>query len=106
MEGKKAEELNALEALLREDDAVMELNILSVLKRYISDRGNPATVVELLSDNYQGDRSTPCNKLRPMKPPRLASCLLMATLNHACSVPVHMGRIPESLIDRKLLPNR
>ena len=55
MEGKKAEELNALEAFLREDDAVMELNILSVLKRYISDRGNPATVVELLSDNYQGE---------------------------------------------------
>ena len=55
MEGKKAEELNALEAFLREDDAVMELNILTVLKRYISDRGNPATVVELLSDNYQGD---------------------------------------------------
>ncbi len=54
MEGKKAEELNALEAFLREDDAVMELNILSVLKRYISDKGNPATVVELLSDNYQG----------------------------------------------------
>ena len=54
MEGKKAEELNALEAFLREDDAVMELNILTVLKRYISDRGNPATVVELLSDNYQG----------------------------------------------------
>ena len=55
MEGKKAEELNALEAFLREDDAVMELNILTVLKRYISDRGNPATVVELLSDNYQGE---------------------------------------------------
>ena len=56
MEGKKAEELNALEAFLREDDAVMELNILNVLRRYISDRGNPATVVELLSDNYQGTR--------------------------------------------------
>ena len=54
MEGKKAEEVNALEAFLREDDAVMELSILSVLRRYISDRGNPATVVELLSDNYQG----------------------------------------------------
>ncbi len=58
MEGKKAEELNALEAFLREDDAVMELNILSVLKRYISDKGNPATVVELLSDNYQGKKHT------------------------------------------------
>ena len=58
MEGKKAEELNALEAFLREDDAVMELSILSVLRRYISDRGNPATVVELLSDNYQGITQT------------------------------------------------
>ena len=57
MEGKKAEELNALEAFLREDDAVMELNILSVLKRYISDKGNPSTVVELLSDNYHGESS-------------------------------------------------
>ena len=79
MEGKKAEELNALEAFLREDDAVMELNILSVLKRYISDRGNPATVVELLSDNYQGESFATCNVFPAKQLPSLASCLLLVS---------------------------
>ena len=32
----------------------MELNILDILRRYVSDGGNPATVVEMLSENYKG----------------------------------------------------
>ena len=93
MEGKKAEELNALEAFLREDDAVMELNILSVLKRYISDRGNPATVVELLSDNHQGGLFAPCNNFSAKKLPSLASCLLLASSSDVCSMQAHVCQI-------------
>ncbi len=47
-------ELNQLEQFLRQPDAIMEPNILDVLRRYVSDGGNPATVVEMLSDNYVG----------------------------------------------------
>lgn len=54
MAAEKIQELNELEQFLRQEDAVMEPNILSVLRRYISDEGNPATVVEMLSDNYAG----------------------------------------------------
>jgi len=84
MEGKKAEELNALEAFLREDDAVMELNILSVLKRYISDKGNPATVVELLSDNYQGKQHTHRSRIAQT----IAHNQCQRALEHACPIQV------------------
>jgi hypothetical protein len=57
MQEERVEELNELEQFLRQEDAVMEPNILSVLRRYISDGGNPATVVEMLSDNYAGTSS-------------------------------------------------
>ena len=50
-------ELNQLEQFLRQPDAIMEPNILDVLRRYVSDGGNPATVVEMLSDNYVGEQS-------------------------------------------------
>jgi hypothetical protein len=49
-----AVELNQLETLMRLPDAIMEPGILAVLRRYVSDGGNPATVVEMLSDNYHG----------------------------------------------------
>jgi hypothetical protein len=54
MQGAQVEELNQLEEFLRQPDAVMEPNILSVLRRYISDNGKPAEVVEMLSDSYAG----------------------------------------------------
>jgi hypothetical protein len=47
-------ELNQLETLMSLPDAIMEPGILAVLRRYVSDGGNPATVVEMLSDNYHG----------------------------------------------------
>lgn len=53
-EGTQVAELNQLEQFLRQPDAIMEPNILDVLRRYVSDGGNPATVVEMLSDNYVG----------------------------------------------------
>lgn len=48
------EELNQLEQVLGAPDAIMEPSILNVLRRYMSDGGNPATAVEMLSDNYTG----------------------------------------------------
>lgn len=51
------EELNQLEDFLRQPDAVMEPNILSVLRRYISDKGRPADAVEMLCDSYAGSLS-------------------------------------------------
>ena len=54
MEGKQVEELNQLEQVLGAPDAIMEPSILNVLRRYMSDGGNPATAVEMLSDNYTG----------------------------------------------------
>ena len=55
MEGKQVEELNQLEQVLGAPDAIMEPSILNVLRRYMSDGGNPATAVEMLSDNYTGE---------------------------------------------------
>ncbi|KAK9816978.1 hypothetical protein WJX72_007733 [[Myrmecia] bisecta] len=52
--GDKASELSQLEVFLQQPDAIMELNILDILRRYVSDGGNPATVVEMLSENYKG----------------------------------------------------
>ncbi|KAK9822993.1 hypothetical protein WJX81_003185 [Elliptochloris bilobata] len=46
--------LNALEFFLRQPDAIMEANILDVLRRYVADGGQPPTVVEYLSENYVG----------------------------------------------------
>lgn len=46
--------LAALEAALRQPDAVLEPGVLGVLRRYVSEGGRPATVVELLSENYVG----------------------------------------------------
>ncbi|BDA42837.1 Negative elongation factor D [Coccomyxa sp. Obi] len=54
MQGDQVEELNQLEEFLRQPDAVMEPNILSVLRRYISDKGRPADAVEMLCDSYAG----------------------------------------------------
>lgn len=54
MQGDQVEELNQLEIFLRQPDAVMEPNILSVLRRYISDKGRPADAVEMLCDSYAG----------------------------------------------------
>jgi hypothetical protein len=47
--------LAALEAALRQPDAVLEPGVLGVLRRYVSEGGRPATVVELLSENYVGE---------------------------------------------------
>lgn len=55
MQRAQVDQLNQLEDFLRQPDAVMEPNILSVLRRYISDNGKPAEVVEMLSDSYAGE---------------------------------------------------
>jgi hypothetical protein len=47
--------LAGLEAALAQPDAVLEPGVLGVLRRYVSEGGRPATVVELLSENYVGE---------------------------------------------------
>jgi TH1 protein len=61
----KQQELNQLELFLQQADAIMEPDILSVLRKYVSDGGNPATVVEMLSDSYHGTfhLSSPAHQL-------------------------------------------
>ena len=49
--------LNALEVKLQQQDAVMEPDVLSLLRKYVSSGtgGNPGTAVEMLSENYVGE---------------------------------------------------
>ncbi len=54
MQGQQVAELNQLEQVLAAPDAIMEPNILEILKRYMKDGGNPATAVEMLCDGYAG----------------------------------------------------
>lgn len=48
-------ELNQLELLLRQPDAVMEPAVLDRLRAYVGGGGNPRDAVEMLSDNYVGE---------------------------------------------------
>jgi len=48
-------ELNQLEQLLRQPDAVMEPGILEKLRQYVAKGGSPRDVVEMLADNYVGE---------------------------------------------------
>lgn len=48
-------ELNQLEQLLRQPDAVMEPGILENLRQYVAKGGSPRDVVEMLADNYVGE---------------------------------------------------
>jgi hypothetical protein len=58
-------ELNQLEQLLRQPDAVMEPGILEKLRQYVAKGGSPKDVVEMLADNYVGESSfTPADGLR------------------------------------------
>jgi negative elongation factor C/D len=49
-----AARLNALEALLRRPDGIMEPGALESLRAYVLAGGNPVTAVELLADGYAG----------------------------------------------------
>ncbi len=56
LQAEKDEKLNSSEVLLRAPDAVLEPNILAVLRRYVSqDGGKPVTAIEELSDNFVGE---------------------------------------------------
>ena len=47
-------ELNQLEQVMRQPDAVMEPGILVKLRQYVAKGGSPRDVVEMLTDSYVG----------------------------------------------------
>ena len=47
-------ELNQLEQVMRQPDAVMEPGILVKLQQYVAKGGSPRDVVEMLTDSYVG----------------------------------------------------
>lgn len=49
-------ELNQLEQVMRQPDAVMEPGILVKLRQYVAKGGSPRDVVEMLTDSYVGGR--------------------------------------------------
>lgn len=49
------QELPLLEHLMRQPDAIMEPNITDVTRRYVMAGGQPSTLVEMLSDSYEGE---------------------------------------------------
>eukprot|EP00951_Prasinocladus_malaysianus_P023271 scaffold197222_cov30-Prasinocladus_malaysianus.AAC.1 len=50
----QSDDLERLEAKLKEPDAILEPQILDTLRRYVMKGGEPQTVVAVLSDNYAG----------------------------------------------------
>ena len=56
--GADSNALNALELKLQQQDAIMEPDVLSLLRKYVSPAtgGNPSTAIEMLSENYVGAR--------------------------------------------------
>lgn len=55
MEGE-SQQLSQLEQIFRQPDAVMEPNIFDTLCQYLAAHGKPRTAIELLCENYVGER--------------------------------------------------
>lgn len=68
-------ELNQLEQVLAAPDAIMEPNILEILKRYMKDGGNPATAVEMLCDGYAGSSQQYAHQMQHAPQRRGCGCL-------------------------------
>ena len=77
-------ELNQLEQFLQQPDAIMEPNILDVLRRYVSAGGEATVVVEMLSDNYVGKRSSHLGKCCGRLRNSYVSCLCMHCMEGRC----------------------